>query len=98
MKLMTKTLAKTIPALYEQDGKGDDAIVYAHWFSPYSGWDWYCTEYDPETGECFGLVKGQFDELGYWTIAELECVNKSHGFPLIERDLYWNPCKLSEVR
>ena len=97
MKMMTKTLAATIPALYEQEGKGDDAIVYAHWFS-LTGWDWYCTEYDPNEGLCFGLVKGFADELGYWTIAQLEEVNEGRPFPLIERDLYWTPCKLSEVR
>ena len=97
MKLMTKALAKTIPAIYEQEGKGDDAVVYAHWFS-LTGWDWYCTEYDPETGECFGLVKGQFDELGYWTVGQLEEVNDHHPFPLIERDMYWTPCKLADVR
>lgn len=97
MKLMTKTLAKKIPALYEQDGKGDDAIVYAHWFS-LTGWDWYCTEYDPEQRLCFGLVKGLADELGYWTIGQLEEVNEGRPFQIIERDMYWTPCKLSEVR
>ena len=95
---MTKALEKTIPALYSQDGKGNDAIVYAHWFSPYTNWDWYCTEYDPETGECFGLVKGLYTELGYWTVAQLEEVNEKKGFPLIERDLWWTPCTLGEVR
>ena len=98
MELMTKELAKTIPALYSQDGKGYDATVYAHWFSPYTGWDWYCTEYDPDEGLCFGLVKGMATELGYWTVHELEEVNESYGFPLIERDLYWTPCKLADVR
>ena len=27
-------------------------------FSPYSNWTWYIVELDPETGTCFGLVKG----------------------------------------
>ena len=98
MQLMTDAIAKTIPHIYEQDGKGDDAIVYVHWFSPYSGWDWYCTEYDPDEGLCFGLVKGIADELGYWTVADLEEGNRNYGFQLIERDLWWNPCKLSDVR
>lgn len=97
MKLMTKTLAKTIPALYEQDGKGDDAIVYAHWMS-LTGWHWYCTELDPKTGECFGLVKGLFDELGYWNLEQFEEANRKYGFQIIERDLYWTPCKLGDVR
>lgn len=98
MKLMTKELAEKIPAIYAQGDKGDDAIVYAHWFSPYSGWDWYCTEYDPDEGLCFGLVKGLATEFGYWTIAELEGVNEEYHFPMIERDLWWTPCKLKDVR
>jgi len=98
MQLMTDAIAKTIPNLYEQDGLGDNATIFAHWFSPYTGWDWYCMEYDPTNGVCFGLVKGMANELGYWTVHELEEVNESYGFPLIERDLYWTPCKLADVR
>lgn len=98
MLLMTKELADKMPALYSQDEKGYEAIVYAHWFSPYTGWDWYATEYDPDEGLCFGLVKGMATELGYWTIAELEEVNESYQFPLIERDLWWNPCTLASLR
>ena len=97
MQLMTKALEETIPALYAQEDKGDDAIVYAHWFS-LTGWDWYCTEYDPAERLCFGLVKGFADELGYWTIDQLEEVNDGKPIQLIERDLYWKPCKLSEIR
>ena len=98
MQLMTDSLAKTIPPLYAQDGKGNNAIVYAHYFCPYNGWDWYMTEYDPDTKEGFGLVKGWDDELGYFSIAEFEQINNSKGFPLIERDLYWTPCRLGDVR
>jgi hypothetical protein len=29
MKLLTKELKKKIPKLYEQDGLGDNAVVYA---------------------------------------------------------------------
>lgn len=99
MKLMTKELTEKIPALYEQEDKGEDAIVYVHWFS-ITGWDWYCTEYDPESGLCFGLVKGFDTELGYWTLGEFEEVNRNNkfGFPIIERDLWWKPCKLADVR
>ena len=53
-KLMTKELADTIPPLYANDGADDpDAVVAkAKLFSPYSGWRWYITEWDPETGTC----------------------------------------------
>lgn len=98
MKMMTKEIERIAPRLYETDGQGDNAIVVAHWFSILNGWDWYMTEYDPNTGVCFGLVNGIEEELGYFSIEEFEQVNESMGFIAIERDMYWHPCKLSEVR
>ena len=57
---MTKELGDTIPPLYANDGADDtDAVLApAKLFSPYTGWRWYITEWDPETGLCFGLVEG----------------------------------------
>ena len=48
MKLLTKELEKKLPSLYEQDGKGDEAIAYAKFFDPCGSWTWYVTEYDPK--------------------------------------------------
>ena len=53
MKLLTKELEKKLPSLYEQDGKGDEAIAYAKFFDPCGSWTWYATEYDPKTREFF---------------------------------------------
>lgn len=97
MKMMTKALEKKAPALYANDGKGMEAVAVAHYFCVYNGFDWYMTEYDPETGLAFGYVSGDFPEMGYFSIREFEDVNKIHGFSVIERDMYWMPCKLSEV-
>ena len=44
MKLLTKELMQKIPPLYSQEGKGDQAIVYAKFFTPDSNWTWYVTE------------------------------------------------------
>ena len=57
---MTKELADTIPPLYANDGADDpDAVVAkVKLFSPYNGWRWYVTEWEAETGLCFGLVEG----------------------------------------
>lgn len=55
------------------------------------------TEYDPETGEAFGLVRGMLEELGYFSISEFNELNKRYGFNVIERDSYFTPCKLSDV-
>lgn len=97
-QMMTAEIEASAPALYETDGQGDEAIVVAHWFSPLNGWDWYMTEYDPQTKQAFGLVKGFADELGYFSIAEFEEINESKGMEAIERDEYWTPKKLREVR
>lgn len=96
MKLLTKELLKKLPALYSQDGKGDEAVAYAKFFTPDSNWTWYATEFDPETGTFFGLVDGAEKELGYFTLAQLESVRGGFGLP-VERDRYFSPTKLSEL-
>ena len=72
-KLMTKELGDTIPPLYANDGADDPDAVVARvkLFSPYNGWRWYITEWDAETGTCFGLVEGFETELGYFDLTEL---------------------------
>jgi hypothetical protein len=96
-KMMTKAIEAKAPKLYETDGQGYEALAVAHYFSCFNGWDWYLTEYDPETGEAFGLVKGLETELGYFSIREFEELNRRKGLNVIERDAYWEPCKLSKV-
>ena len=59
-KLMTKELGEKIPALYANDEADDPDAVLAHvkLFTPFSNWTWYVTEWEAETGLCFGLVQG----------------------------------------
>lgn len=97
-KLMTAELEAALPALYSTDGQGEDALVVAHYFSPYTGWDWYATEYDPATGTFFGWVKGFEGEYGYFSLAELDTAQLANGVPAVERDLYWTPVTLGEVK
>jgi len=97
MKLVTKELENKTPTLYEQDGKGEEAIVYFKLFAPWTSWTWYVTEYDPGQRLCFGLVVGQETELGYFSLEELESVNGPFGLK-IERDLYFSPTSLGECR
>lgn len=90
------------PALYEQDGKGYDAIVAAHYFIGSS--DWLITEYDPDQDIAFGwaCLNGdrQNAELGYVSLTELEEVAvetsvQMNGIELgtveqkVERDAHW---------
>lgn len=100
-KLITKAIQNKTPELYATEGQGKEAKAQAHFFSCYkglAGFDWYMTEYDPEEKLAFGLVHG-FDgfELGYFSIKEFEEINKKHGFNVIERDMYFDPCKLSDI-
>ena len=64
-KLMTKEIGEAIPALYTNENVQDyDTVVaIAKLFSPYNGWCWFITEWEAETGLCFGLVQGFEPEL-----------------------------------
>ena len=99
-KLMTKELGDTIPALYanEKVKDYDSVLAPAKLFSPYSNWTWYITEWNAETGECFGLVEGVETELGYFSLDELAEVTVFGTVPAVERDLYWKPTTLGEIR
>ena len=96
MKLLTESLKKKIPPLYAQDGKGDNAKASVKFFTHWTGWTWYVTEYDPETQECFGYVDGDFPELGYFSLKELKTINGPFGLK-IERDRSFEPTTLKEL-
>lgn len=89
MKLMTKAVERKIPELYTQEGKGDDARIYVKFFTPWTSWTWYATEYDPNDGLFFGLVDGHEKELGYFSLAELSSLKGPWGLK-IERDMHWD--------
>ncbi|MDE2861217.1 MAG: DUF2958 domain-containing protein [Chloroflexota bacterium] len=98
--LMTKEVGETIPALYANENVEDydSVLAPAKLFSPYSNWTWYITEWDAETGLCFGLVHGFEEELGYFDLTELAEVTVFGGVPGVERDLYWEPTTLGEIK
>ena len=99
-KLMTKELGETIPPLYANEYVEDYDSVLApvKLFSPYNGWTWYITEWQAETGLCFGLVEGFETELGYFHLDELAEATVFGGVPAVERDLYWEPTTLGEIK
>ena len=68
------------------------------------GWGINChhkplSEYDPGRGDVlfFGYVDGAFPEFGFFTLSEREAIRGQFGFP-VERDRFFTPCKLSEIR
>lgn len=94
MKLMTKEIERKAPALYSTEKETDPRIV-AKYFTPWTNWTWYMTEYDPVERLAFGLVEGFEKELGYFSLAELESVKGPFGLG-IERDLHFGEHRLSE--
>lgn len=104
MKLLTKEMRRNLPPLYSQESKGGQAIVYLKLFTPDSSFTWYITEGSPVTDDSgkevdfhfFGLVDGQFRELGYVALSDLESVRGPMGLP-VERDLWWEPKTLAEI-
>ena len=98
MKLMTKELEEAFARQGNTEEKNEDqTLVVAHYFS--SSWDWWATEYDPKDRIFFCLVRGFEVEFGSFSLDELEA-NSCNVYPLggIERDLYWTPKPLSEIR
>ena len=94
--LVPAALETQIPALYATE-RTADPTVWIKLFTPDSSWTWYITEYDRADQLAFGLVVGFETELGYFSLAELRSIRG----PLclrIERDLYFEPRALSEVR
>jgi Protein of unknown function (DUF2958) len=85
-------------------------MVVCKFFTPDADWTWYAIEgspvdedgyYDTDKEKVdflfFGLVSGIAVELGYFSLAELESVRGPFGLR-IERDLYFEPTRLSEVK
>ena len=93
MKLITKEIINKIPNLYEQEGKGEEAVIYVKFFLPGTRWTWYATEFNGKD-TFFGWVKSgispDFDEWGYFSYSELKENN-------VERDLYFEPKQLKEI-
>lgn len=81
-----------MPKTYEQDGMGEEAVAYLHYFL--GGADWYILEKDAEDEQqqAFGLADlGYGGELGYISIEELV----ANG---VELDLHFEPKTMREIR
>lgn len=86
-------IVREMPRTYAQEGLGDDAIIWLHYFC--GGSDWWITEKDihPNQLQAFGLVhmRGNYPELGYIPISEM--------LPLpVELDFHWRKKTIREVK
>lgn len=100
-----------IPALYATENvKLADKVVAAHYFA--GDRDWFVFEFDPATGDAFTLTRNRLteeEELGYTNLIRLgqqtikNRIMIANGYEtvfelFIERDCYWTPTTISEVR
>lgn len=113
-KLFTKEIqsgAWKFP-LHSQDEKEDEALVWAKYFHPAGRYTFYVTEMNIEMleslgnrqiveGTAFGFVRSPLgsdcDELGYVDLNEMASLRGRFGLG-IERDMYFTPCTLGEIR
>ena len=108
-ELLPQGLRGKLPKLYSTDGQGDKAIAQVKFFA-FNGWVWYVTEFDGDE-TFFGLVVGDYPELGYFNLTELEETRVpkpdvvlpanyffTAGYPAVERDIYFKPLSLGEAR
>ena len=96
-KLLLLSIIKNIPNLYETENQ-KDKICYLKLFLADSNWTWYIIEIDKQDNNtCFGFVDGLEQELGYFTIKELENLRSQFGLK-VELDSSFTPTQLSKIR
>lgn len=92
-------LTKAIEARFAKVGKqmnAKDPVVIAKFFTPWSNWTWYATEYDKLNRIFFGYVVGLESEWGYFSLDELAGVRGPGGLK-VERDLYFPERPISKI-
>ena len=97
MNLIPQDIVNKIPNLYETENQ-EEKICYVKLFLPSSNWTWYIIEINKEDNNtCFGLVDGFEQELGYFTLRELENLKGLFGLK-VELDTSFQPTKLSKIK
>ena len=96
-KLIPQTLLSDIPDLYETEGSLNP-LCHVKLFIPNSNWTWFIIEFSKvDAKTCYGYVQGIENELGYFTLEELESVHGPLGLA-IERDLSFKPTLFSTIK
>lgn len=95
MILLTKQVLKRLPPIGATQNE-EDPMVQVKFFYPDFGWTWYGIEFDGKD-LFYGFVDGDFPELGDFSLSELQANRGKLGCP-IERDRYFTPCRLSDLR
>ena len=96
-ELIPEELLSQIPNLYETENE-EEKICYVKLFLPNSNWTWYIIEINKQDNNtCFGFVDGLEQELGYFSLSELESISDSYGLKA-ELDSSFKATKLSKIK
>src|SRR3954447_6548790 len=94
-RLLPDKIRAELPALGATEGQSDP-MAMVKFFTPDGNWTWYALEFDGED-TFFGLVDGLERELGYFSLSDLQEIRGRLGLP-VERDVHFEPTRLSELR
>lgn len=96
-RLISRTLLSDIPDLYETEGQANP-LCHIKLFTPDANFTWYIIELSKnDMNTCYGYVQGLENELGYFTLEELEAIHGPLGLA-VERDLSFKPILLSSLK
>lgn len=91
MLLLPQEIQATLPAFYSTEEQNEaQKTIPVKFFTPWTNWTWYVIEFDPIEKTFFGYVIGFEEELGYFSLDEMESIKGPYGLK-IERDIHWNP-------
>lgn len=96
MNLVTKEIRDRTP-LIDETATSSDPLLTAKFFDPCGSWTWYLIELDTDNDTAYGYVEGHYNELGYFSIKELESIKRPYGLR-IERDVYFEPTPYSTIK
>ena len=96
--LIPKEILDTLPDLYDTTTEGGDPLCQVKLFTPNANRTRFTIEYSQDDKDaCYGYVQGLEDELGYFSLEELDSILGPFSLP-VERDTFFKPTPLSKIK
>lgn len=95
--LISEDLIVNIPDLHETE-RAINPICQLKLFTPDAQWTWYIIEFSKEDkSTCYGYVQGFENELGYFSLIEIEEARGALGLK-VEIDISFKPTALAIIK
>ena len=96
MKLLTKEITKKATEQFDKGSELDDQMIVAKFFNPMGRGTWYLMNLADDGDYAWGIVDLHEVEMGSFSMNELQSAKLPFGLG-IERDMYFEPIKASEL-